>query len=157
MGFLRQMPNKRGGLTPIDRDPFFSPFDDMFQQMWNRWPAVTTADKREWEFFPHIEVSQKEDKIKICAELPGMDHDDVTLHLERDHLVIEGEKKFETNEDKDGRTYSERRYGHFRREVTLPFEVDQEKVEAKFKKGILNVELLRAQDAKSRTRKIPIS
>jgi len=108
------------------------------------------------EFMPRVDVNEDEKEIKVKAELPGMDEKDIDLSLDKDSLTIRGEKKEET-EDK-GKDYyrSERRYGSFQRVVPLSTEVDEAKVEANFKKGILTVTLPKTPEAQRKHKRIEV-
>jgi HSP20 family protein len=107
-------------------------------------------------FTPHIDVSETDKEIKVSAELPGMDENDVDVSLTKDTLTIRGEKK-EEKEDK-GKDYyrMERSYGSFSRNIPLPLEVNTDRVEATFKKGILCVTLPKTVSAIEKTKKVPI-
>jgi HSP20 family protein len=104
--------------------------------------------------WPHIEVSEAGNEVQVTAELPGLEEKDVDVRLSDGVLVISGEKKTES-EDKD-RLFSERTYGRFERRIPLD-EVDEDKVNASFKNGVLTVTLPRSAEAKSKVRRIAIN
>jgi len=104
--------------------------------------------------WPNIEVSETGNEVKVTAELPGLDEKDVDIRLSDGVLVISGEKRTET-EDKD-RLFSERAYGRFERRIPLD-DIDEEKVNASFKNGVLSVTLPRSAEAKSNVRRIAIN
>jgi len=106
-------------------------------------------------FQPKINIKETDKEIVVSAELPGIDEKDVEVLLSDDCLTIKGEKKFEKEEKDDGYRRVERRYGSFRRDITLDTDVDTDKVEANFEKGILKVKLMK-NETKSGTKKIPI-
>jgi len=110
----------------------------------------------EGEFMPRIDICEDEKEIKVTAELPGMDQDDIDVSLSDNKLTIKGEKKEET-EDK-GRDYyrTERRYGSFYRELPLGEGINTDKVEADFKKGVLTVKLPKLPEVQESRRKIPV-
>ena len=95
-------------------------------------------------------------EIKVSAELPGMDEKDIDVSLTRDTLTIKGEKK-EEKED-TGKDYykMERSYGSFTRSIPLPVEVDTDKVQATFKKGVLEITLPKTAKAIQETKKVPV-
>jgi HSP20 family protein len=104
---------------------------------------------------PALEVLEREDSLVVRAELPGIGEDDVKLRLTDEGLVMEGERKAETAERREGLFGSERSYGRFRRVVPLPEGVEAESVKASFKNGVLEVILpLRAD--RPRSRRIPV-
>jgi HSP20 family protein len=104
--------------------------------------------------WPNVEVSETDKEVKVTAELPGLDEKDVQVELASGVLAIKGEKKTET-EDKD-RLFSERTYGHFERRIPID-DVDQDKVSASFKNGVLTVTMAKAPQAQSKVKRIAIS
>jgi HSP20 family protein len=103
--------------------------------------------------WPNIEVAETHKEIKVIAELPGLDEKDIDVHLANGVLTISGEKHAET-EDKD-RLFSERYYGRFERRIPLE-DVDESKVTASFKKGVLTVTLPKTALAFDRVKRIQI-
>jgi len=103
--------------------------------------------------WPNIEVAETDKDIKVIAELPGLDEKDIDVHLANGALTISGEKHAET-EDKD-RLFSERYYGRFERRIPLE-DVDENKVTALFKKGVLTVTLPKTTLAIDRVKRIQI-
>jgi HSP20 family protein len=104
--------------------------------------------------WPNIEVSEASNQVTVTAELPGLDEKDVDIGLSDGLLVISGEKKSES-EDKE-RLFSERYYGRFERRIPID-DIDEEKVSASFKNGVLTVTLPRSAEGKSRVRRIAIN
>jgi HSP20 family protein len=90
---------------------------------------------------PKVDVAETEEAVHITAELPGMKEDDIDVTLSDGNLLIRGEKKAE-KEDRQKNYYRvERSYGSFARSIALPAEVDDQKVDASFKDGVLNIVL----------------
>src|SRR3954453_20547835 len=104
--------------------------------------------------WPSVELNETEKEVKVVAELPGLDQNDVAIELRDGVLTISGEKKIET-EDKE-RRFSERYYGRFERRIPVD-DVDAEKVAASFQNGILTVTLPKSPAAKKKVKKIAIS
>ena len=104
--------------------------------------------------WPNIEVSETDKEVKVIAELPGLEEKDVEVELANGVLAIRGEKKTET-EDKD-RLFSERYYGRFERRIPVD-EVDQDKVGASFKNGVLTVTLPKSPAAQQKVKRIAIN
>lgn len=145
----------------LAKRPEQSPWSRMQQMMdefWNTHPVNQAWGAEPLKNFePKIDLKQKKNKVQVTAELPGLDEDDIEVEVDRDALLLHGEKKFEKNEDDDqGRHYYECSYGHFQRRIPLPYEVNLETVDAKFKNGVLKVQLEKAEPEKLSTRKIPI-
>jgi HSP20 family protein len=117
-------------------------FDRFLDLRWGELPAFG-------EWVPRLDLSETKDSVIVKAEIPGMDPKDVEVSLQENVLTIRGEKKQE-KEEKDERHHRvERRYGAFTRSTRLPVTVDDKKVEAKFKSGVLTVTLAKAPGAKS--------
>lgn len=104
--------------------------------------------------WPSVEVNETDKEVKIVAELPGLEEKDVNVELHDGLLTISGEKKSET-EDKE-RRFSERYYGRFERSVPVG-EVEQDKVAAAFKNGVLTVTLPKAPAAQQKVKRIAIN
>ncbi|WP_147029558.1 Hsp20/alpha crystallin family protein, partial [Methylobacterium oxalidis] len=92
---------------------------------------------------------------RVSAELPGLDEKDVELTIDDGVLTLRGEKRAETTDTQRG--YSERSYGRFERVLALPFAVEEDKVEATFRNGVLSVTLPRSAKAPERGRRIAIN
>lgn len=129
-------------------------FDDFFRG----WDLASpgTAEGRFGFFQPSIDVKHSEKEIFVKAELPGLDEKDIEVLLTDDALTIRGEKRDEKEEK--GKTYyhMERSYGFFNRVIPLPADVDQKKVQAQFKNGVLSITLQKTQEEKAKGKKIPI-
>jgi HSP20 family protein len=104
--------------------------------------------------WPSIEVSENDKEMTVTAELPGLEEKDIHINLANGVLVIAGEKKT-ASEDKD-RLFSERFYGRFERRIPLQ-DVDEDKVDASFKNGVLTVKLPRTSVAQSKVKRIAIN
>ncbi|HHH31461.1 MAG TPA: Hsp20/alpha crystallin family protein [Polyangiaceae bacterium] len=133
-------------------DPFFREPFGRFGQM-DRW----FGDFSPGRFSPSVEVSDEGEALKVTAELPGMEKDDVKLQLEGNLLVISGEKKSESENEDEGVFRTERYYGYFQRAVPLPEDVDREKAAADFKKGVLTVRFPKVEGASEPSRRIAIA
>lgn len=98
-------------------------------------------------FLPETNIVETETGFEISVELPGLDQSDVHVELHEGQLIISGEKKPETEETEKTYHRVERRFGEFRRVVSLPIDVDEEKVEANFRNGVLLVALPKSEKA----------
>ena len=107
-------------------------------------------------FVPRMDIAETDKDITITAELAGIDDKDAEISIHNDVLTIQGEKKTE-HEEKEGERYlSERSYGSFSRSLTLPAEVDQDKIDASFKKGVLTVKLPKLPTEETKAKKIKV-
>ena len=104
-----------------------------------------------------FDVSESDEGYEVTAELPGLDEKDVEVSISEGLVTIKGEKKAETEEKKKDTYISERSYGAFRRSFRLPQPISENKVEARFDKGVLRVTLPKAPEAKKKAKKIAIA
>ena len=104
--------------------------------------------------WPKLEVSETEKDVTVTAELPGLEEKDVEVELANGVLAIRGEKKTEM-EDKE-RLFSERYYGRFERRIPVD-DVEQDKVAASFKNGVLTVTLPKSPAAQQKVKRIAIN
>ena len=96
---------------------------------------------------PPVDIYETDDALVMKAELPGFSKDDISIELKESTLVIKGERKRE-DEVKEGNYHRmERVYGAFQRSFLLPTTVDQNKVNASYKDGILELRLGKVQAA----------
>jgi HSP20 family protein len=105
---------------------------------------------------PAVDVAEKEKEYQVTAELPGLNESNVQVTLIDDVLTIKGEKREEKEEKDKNYHLSERRYGAFQRSFQLPPGIDQNKIEANFRNGVLTVVLPKAPEAQTKTKKIAI-
>ena len=145
-----------------DRDPFLSLhremnrlFDDVFRGFDSRLPALGRFSSFGGGGWPNVEISDSEKEIRVTAEVPGLEEKDIEVMLEDGVLTLKGEKRSET-EDKD-RQFSERFYGRFERRIPLGYEVEDDKVSAGFKNGVLTVALPKTERAKAKAKRIAIN
>ena len=130
-------------------------FDDVFRGFDSRLPALGRFSSFGGGGWPNVEVSDGEKEIRVTAEVPGLKEKDVEVLLEDGVLTLKGEKRSET-EDKD-RQFSERFYGRFERRIPLGYEIDDDKVSANFKNGVLTVSLPKTERAQAKAKRIAIN
>jgi HSP20 family protein len=111
-----------------------------------------------WPTAPAVDVVEKDNAYEITAELPGIDEKnvEVKLKLVNGNLTIKGEKQDEKEEKKKDYYLHERHFGSFERSFGVPEDVDVEKIEAAFKKGVLTVKLPKKPEAIKPEKKIAI-
>ena len=129
-------------------------FDDFGSgRRWSRPWRETGA-----EFWaPEVEVFQKNNELTIRADLPGLKREDVTVEITDNEVTIQGERKHEKEEEREGYYRSERAYGSFVRSFTLPESASGEKVSAEFKDGLLTVHLPKDEKAKPKSIDVKVS
>lgn len=143
-----------------DRNPFLSLhrevnrlFDDVFRSFDSRLPAFGSLPQLGLAW-PSVEISDGDKQIKVTAEIPGLEEKDIEVLLDDGVLTLKGEKRSET-EDRE-KQFSERFYGRFERRIPLGVEVEQDKVEARFRNGVLTVTLPKSEKAQSQVKRIAI-
>jgi HSP20 family protein len=99
---------------------------------------------------PSVDIYETDDALVIKAELPGVSKDDVNVEVHQNTLTLRGQRKHEAEVKQDKYHRVERSYGTFQRSFVLPTMVDQEKVQATFKDGVLELHLPRLESAKPR-------
>ena len=142
-------------LSPVDafRLNPFSLMRRMTEEMDHMFGEIVSGGGAAWA--PAIEVLERDGKYIARAELPGMKPEDVKLEVTDEAIVIQGERKVEHEETKDGVHLTERQYGQFSRRIPLPDGAKIDEVRAKFENGILEV-TVPLQEQQSKRREIPI-
>jgi len=137
----------------------FREIEKTFDDFSRRGPLAGFAGFGEGATAPKIDVSESKDGLEVTAELPGVDEKDIDVTLSNGVLTIRGEKKTERDETDKGKNWHviERRYGSFSRTITLPYDPDSSKGEAKFEKGGLRVRLPKLAEITKKEKKIAIS
>lgn len=106
------------------------------------------------EFTPKVDISETEKEIKVRAEVPGMNPDDVSIEVTEDTLSIAGTVE-KSNEEKDENYYRmERSSGRFSREFMLPSKIDTDNVNADAKNGVVTITLIKQPSGQKRKVKI---
>jgi len=138
----------RGFETPFNGGSFFNmnpfglmrQFTDEMDRMFHGTPRAFgefVPGEKMWS--PVIEVKEKEGKLFVTADLPGLKREDVKVRVENGTLFLEGERKRETEEKRDGYYHSERAYGSFFRSIPLPETAKADETVAAFHNGVLEV------------------
>ena len=125
--------------------------DQLFDSFFGREPAFWPRERN----LPPIDVVETAEEVVIKAELPDMDEKEVSLSLSGENLIIKGERKGEKEEKDKHFHIMERWFGVFERVEPLPVSVDQEKISAHYRKGVLEIRLHKKPEVKPRH--IPIT
>jgi HSP20 family protein len=130
----------------------FSPFlsnlfdDDFFPVLNNRTSSM-----------PAVNIKENDKSYFLELAVPGMDKKDLKIDINEDVLTISSESRSESEEEKDGYKRKEFSYSSFCRSFYIPENINRDKIEANYKDGILNVELPKMEEEKSKiTRQIKI-
>ena len=143
---IRRSPSRSLALV----DPFYrtgSMIDEMeamARNMWDTWDPIVFRTT----ITPGVDVYEEKDELVAKAEFPGVEKEDLEVHLDDGVLTIKAEKK--TDETSEETTYytRERYYGKYCRSITMPFKVDADKISARFENGVLEVRLPKAEEVK---------
>lgn len=103
-----------------------------------------------------FELSETEDEVRVKAELPGMDESDILIHIQENTLTIRGEHRESNIEKKRKYHVSQMSFGSFNRSIALPAEVDAAHAKARFKRGVLTLNLPKTEQAKAERKRIPV-
>jgi HSP20 family protein len=99
---------------------------------------------------PAADIFETQDAMVLKLEVPGVDRNHIDLQIENNVLTVRGERKFEQEAKSDNYHRVERSYGTFSRSFALPVIVDQEKVRADYKDGVLKISLPKKEQAKAK-------
>ena len=135
----------RSLMTDFDRI-----FDSMFTHDLPRFSSV-----KSW--IPAVDVNETETEFLLSADMPGLDKKDVSIDIHDVVITIEGERAIDNEKSTDDYRIRERQLGSFNRSFRLPDNVNEVKVAAKFKNGVLKVTLPKTKEVIPEGRQIKIS
>lgn len=137
--------------TPFPRT-MFSDLDRMQRELQQVFGFPSTIRGAGWGGFPALNIGHTSDAVEIYAFVPGIPPDALDINVERGVLVIAGERKPESSssDEKSTRHISERFTGRFRRVVSLPDDIDPDRIEARCQDGVLRIRIQRRQVAQPR-------
>ncbi len=127
------------------------PLDDLYREMdglvQHFFPEENGINGRR-SFLPTLNVSENEGGYEVTVDLPGLKPEDVSVELHENELTLSGKR--EQEEEQKGKTFHrvERSYGEFRRVITLPAPVDETKIKADYRNGVLTVQLPKSEKVK---------
>ena len=135
----------RSLMTDFDRI-----FDSMFSHDLPLFPLAQS-----WT--PAVDVNETETEFFLSADMPGLDKKDVSVDIHDGVITIKGERDIDNEKSTDGYRIRERQLGSFNRSFRLPDNVNEDKVAAKFKNGVLTVTLPKTKEILTEGRQIKIS
>lgn len=129
-------------------DPF-SEFEKDFSDIFGLSLIPTSLhNKASNVLHPAVDIVETTDDIEVKVDIPGLDKKDVEISAENGVLTIKGESKKENSDNKDGIIREERFYGEFSRSFSLPAAVDESKIKANLKEGVLSIKLPKREETK---------
>jgi HSP20 family protein len=118
----------------------------LFEDAGSNWRGDEASATTSWS--PAVDIFETEAEIVVKAELPGMDRKDITLNLEKNVLTLKGERRFQKETKEDNYHRIERSYGGFSRSFSIPATVDDERINAEYKDGVLKIVLPKKEQVK---------
>jgi HSP20 family protein len=144
----------------IERLEPFREIDTLQRQMnrlFDRLMPTNGDEKVGFTFVPAAEIEETDDAVHLKLEVPGLEAKDLNIEATPESISISGERKSETKTEENGITRSEFRYGRFQRVIPLPSLVENDRVEAEYKNGILRLTLPKAESEKHKVVKVNIA
>jgi HSP20 family protein len=140
---------------PLENMTNLRRLNSILDEAFNGWPFQNQENgSLTSSWLPPCDVFEDKNSVKIVAEIPGVDAEDVKISLENNLLTLRGEKKQHAEEQSDRVHRYERSYGVFERTFSLPTTVDPEKIDAQYSHGVLTVTIPKSERA--RPREIPV-
>ena len=119
--------------------------NNLFENFFDNSPALRSYGAR----YPNVNLWEEGDTAYVETELPGMNMDEIEIYVTGNEMTITGERKIESPQNASYQR-RERATGRFSRMVTLPWEIDAEKVQAKLANGVLTITLPKSETSRPR-------
>lgn len=158
------MPNQ--SLTPqrsstprmFERDPFAPMRRELERLTGDFWrlPEMRSFAADGMKPWPSLELRETDKAYHVTADLAGVEQKDLQIDLNDNVLMLQGERRDERSSASDDRCYTERTYGRFERRIPFDQEVDADRVEARIKNGVLDIEIPKSERARSKAHRIEV-
>ncbi|OUJ18263.1 Molecular chaperone HSP20 family, IbpA [Methanonatronarchaeum thermophilum] len=144
----------------------FDPFEElknmrermeaMYQELGQNYPSRIRQPWREQTrgMYPNTDIMDHKNEVVVTMDLPGVQKSDINLHIDGETLTITAERQTETKKEEESYIAHERRYGNYHRTVRLPAPVNEEKINATFKNGVLEIHLPKTEKTRGKQIKI---
>ena len=132
-------------------------FDDVEQMMHQAFDHSLDNGGRRLSYSPLMNVSETESDYLVMMDLPGVEKKDVEVNLRNGILTVSGERKTSEKGDENNHIWNETTSGAFSRSFELTSDILEEKIMAKFKNGVLNITIPKAEEIKPAVKKIAVS
>jgi HSP20 family protein len=107
-------------------------------------------------FTPTLDIGENEEEYNIHLDVPGIDRDDIEIEVMDNSLRIRGQRDESREMDGEDFVRRERRFGQFSRSLTLPPEIDRDKIFAEYRNGVLDVHLPKSAESSKRRKRIEV-
>jgi HSP20 family protein len=135
----------------------FDDFDRIFDNLFKNAMTNLSVDAPSYTGLAlSMDVSEDDKAYFIHADLPGVNEKDISIELNEGLLSISGEKLSESEDENKTYHRTERRYGSFKRSLQLPSDANEDKISAKMKNGVLEIEIQKLKEAQKKTKKIEV-
>lgn len=141
---------------PTNLDSLFDEFARINRELddaFSTWGAPASIRAAARGSFPPVNIGASDDQVHVYAFAPGLDPAEIDIRVQRNLLTMAGKRAIERNDDAE-HYLRERFVGEFRRVMTLPDDVDPDRVEASYQDGVLHVQVARSEQGKPR--QIPV-
>jgi HSP20 family protein len=137
-------------------DAFYEDVDRFFTHQLKRFPHLGFRGDGNGRLFAHVDMGETGDELIVEIDAPGVKRQDVDITLSNSTLRVKGKR--ESSKEEQGKSFQrlEREYGEFERRITLPCEVDADRIDAGLKDGVLTIRLPKSAKAKAQERKIEL-
>lgn len=135
-------PKAPKNLAEVDYDLWLPDFDEWIDHRLDKLIAPNFSNH-----FPRMNIQELENSYHVEAELPGVKKEEIQIKLKDNYLIISGEKKIVSEENKKTYRRIERASGSFYRAISIPQDVDKDKITAELSDGILKIDLAKAKNA----------
>lgn len=145
-------------LTKYTRDEFLTPFDRLFDEVFNNFGVTPYAGSYTKTSFPKVDVVEYIDKLVLEADVAGLNKEDVSVELEGDTLTIRGGKKpASTETDNNARyVYREIKRSSFVRSFAIGDGIDKSKIKVDYQNGAIKIVLPRVKVEEQKPQKIKL-
>jgi HSP20 family protein len=119
-------------------------FDETLSRMWK----AEGMGRTQWQ--PSVDIREKEEALVLEIDLPGVNQNEIDIKVEDNTLIIQGERRFARESQTETYVQMERPQGVFRRAFSLSRRIDQEKIKAGYKDGVLRIVLQKKENPVAR-------
>ncbi|MCK4305621.1 MAG: Hsp20/alpha crystallin family protein [Candidatus Eisenbacteria sp.] len=148
MNLVKWHPGRIARRSPQDSGSLFYNLDNWMDEFFNWAPLSRTALQSDW--LPHVDIREEDEGYVIEMDLPGLDKEDIEVTVDNKLLTISGERKLDETK-KDEKVYRRERFcGKFTRSMTFPNDVDAEKIQGSFERGVLHLAIPKPEQTKAR-------